>query len=110
MEEERIKEYIFQAHQAGKQETSGLVDHILRKMDDKIKVTIKEAVNGKIDKLHDKLDFYIKEDTDWKTKAEPVIKMGENVAGFGKVSLYVLGFIASVTGAVIGLIKLFEKK
>lgn len=110
MEEERIKEYIFQAHQAGKQETSGLVDHILRKMDDKIKITIKETVNGKIDRLHDKLDGYIREDTDWKTKAEPVIKMGENVAGFGKVSLYVLGFIASVTGAVIGLIKLFEKK
>lgn len=110
MNQDEIKEYIFQAIQAGKKETSGLVDTIMKKVDTQIELSINKNVNGKIDRLHSKLDNYIEEDTKWKNTAEPVIKMGENVAGFGKVSLYILGFVASVTGAIIGLIKIFEKK
>lgn len=77
---------------------------------EQIKAVIRETVNGKIDKIDAKLDTYIKEDTEWKQKAEPVIKMGENVQGFGKVSLYIIGFIASAIGVIIGIIKLMEKK
>lgn len=75
-----------------------------------IQTTIQEKVNGKIDKLHVKLDTYIKEDTEWKNKAEPVIQMGQNVQGFGKVSLYILGFVASVFGAVVMIINLLRDK
>lgn len=75
-----------------------------------IKETIQENVNGKIDIISRKLDTYIKEDNEWKVRAEPVILMGENVRGFGKVSLYVVGFVASVSGAVILIINLFKNK
>jgi hypothetical protein len=30
--------------------------------------------------------------------------------GFGKVSLYIVGFVGAVTGAVIGIIKLFSRQ
>lgn len=41
---------------------------------------------------------------------KPVIEMGKNVQGFGKVSLYILGFFASVSGAVLLIINYFDKK
>ena len=65
---------------------------------------------GEIDKIHKKLDGYILEDNTWKKRAEPVIKMGENVQGFGKVSLYIVGFIASVAGAILVIINIFKNK
>jgi hypothetical protein len=71
---------------------------------------VQQTVNGKIDKINDKLDAYIKVDTEWKERAEPVIEMGTNVRGFGRVSLYIVGFIASVTGAIYTIIRLIQKK
>lgn len=72
--------------------------------------SIQIHVNGKIDILSNKLDSYITDDTEWKKRAEPVIRMGENLAGFGKVSLYLVGFVASVVGAILVVINLLEKK
>ena len=43
-------------------------------------------------------------------ETKPVIEMGKNVQGFGKVSLYILGFFASVSGAVLLIINSFDKK
>lgn len=77
---------------------------------EQIKTIITETVNGKIDKLHIELRQYIKEDTEWKERAEPVILMGNNVRGFGKVSLYILGFVAAIIGAILGIISLINKK
>ncbi len=66
-----------------------------------IKDTIKETVNGKIDKIDVKLDNYIKDDNEWKAAANPTIELGNNVRGFGKVMVYLLG----IAGAIFGLIK-----
>lgn len=52
---------------------------------------------------------YIKRDDEWKVMAMPVIDMGKNVQGFGKVSLYILGFIASVSAGFYAVIELFKK-
>lgn len=52
---------------------------------------------------------YIKRSDEWRLMAMPVIEMGKNVQGFGKVSLYILGFIASVMGAFYALTE-FTKK
>ena len=101
---------IVKAIQAGKAETSGLIHEIIHRMEPTIENSIKIHVNGKIDRLHSKLDNYIADDTEWKKQAEPVIKMGESVQGFGKVSLYMLGFIASATGAIVTITKLINSK
>ena len=82
-----------------------------------IENSIEKTVNGKIRILTEEfrehktvVNQYIKDDTEWKGKAEPVIQMGENVQGFGKVSLYILGFIASVAGAIAVIINLLRDK
>ena len=72
MEEQKIKEYIFQAVQSGKQETSGLVDMVIHKMENRLDISVDKAVakytNGKLDKLENKIDNYIKGDNEWKEK------------------------------------------
>ena len=73
-----------------------------------IKKAVQETVNGQINNLSRKLDDYIVDDTEWKKRAESVILMGENVQGFGKVSLYIVGFIASVGGAVMIILNLLK--
>jgi len=56
MNEQKIKEYIFQAHQAGKSETSGLVQDITKKVTDAVKEQVVVTVNGKIDKIKEHLE------------------------------------------------------
>lgn len=69
------------------------------KIQNTIKDTIKVEVNGKIDRINIKLDDYIKNDELWKEAAKPVIAMGVSMQGFGRVTLYIVGFIAAVGGA-----------
>lgn len=107
---QEFKEFLFQAHQAGKQETSGLVDMVIHKMETKIEESINKNVNGKINALHAKMDNYIVSSNEWRSKAEPAIKMVENVQGFGKVTLYMVGFIGSVGGIFIAIMHFFHDK
>jgi len=109
-EHQHFEDLIVKAVQAGKQETSGLVDMILHKLENHIEVSINKNVNGKLDKMNAKIDNYIFDDNEWKQKAEPVIMMGRNVQGFGKVSLYIVGFVAAVAGAFISLANLFKNE
>ncbi len=51
MEIDEIKDFITQAVQAGKSETSGLVAHLLAKLDVEIEKSINKNVNGKLDKI-----------------------------------------------------------
>lgn len=64
-----------------------------------IEQTIIKTVNGKIDRIDQKLDDYIKQDNEWKEAAQPTIEMGNNVRGFGKVLAYLLGTAAAIYGA-----------
>ena len=70
--------------------------------------SIKIHVNGKIDKMHKKLDDYIVADMAWKEKAEPVIKMGENAVGASKVMLYLTMIISAVGGAYLIIKNIFR--
>lgn len=74
-----------------------------------IQDTIKKTVNGKIDLLTFKLESYIVADNEWKKKAQPTIDMGNNMRGFGKVSLYVIGFLTSVTILFTGCAEFIKK-
>lgn len=89
---------LVKAVQAGKQETSGLVDMIMHEIKSR-----DEARDAKINALDEKFEAFT-------IRAEPVLKMGENVEGFGKVSLYILGFFASVSGVVFSIIHFIKEK
>lgn len=67
--------------------------------------TIKTTVNGKIDKLNVKIDNYIVTDNEWKQQANPTIELGNNIRGFGKVAIYILGFAGMVFGIIKGINK-----
>lgn len=51
----------------------GLGDHLAQTVQGVVKIT----VNGKIDRLSEKLDTYIKADTEWKVRAEPMLQSYE---------------------------------
>ena len=70
-----------------------------RNIQDSIKIT----VNGKIDKIDKKLDDYILKDTAWKETAQPAIKIGLNLKGFGAVSAYFMGVAATLSAAWVAI-------
>lgn len=100
-----IKETVAHAKNSFFSEDSKLADHILQKMGGHIESTI----DKKLKPLEDKLDNYIVSDNKWKEEAQPVIEMGKNVQGFGKVSLYILGFVTSVSAGFYAFMELFRK-
>lgn len=59
--------------------------------------------------LADKLDAYIKDDTEWKERAEPVIILGNNARGASKAVLYISGVIVAIGGAYEMLRNIFKK-
>ena len=71
--------------------------------------TINTTVNGKIITLTNEFRAYIKEDNEWKAKAEPVIKMEENLQGASKVMLYLSGLILVMGGAILLITNVFKK-
>lgn len=74
-----------------------------------IAISIEKHVNGKIKSLDKKFGEYVNKDEEWKKRAEPVIQMGQNIQGFGRVSLYFLGFISAVGGVILLLVKFFKE-
>lgn len=105
-----IKEAHISGIQSGKKETSGLVDDIIKRIEPAVEKSIDKYVNGRISVISQKLDDYIISDLKWKETADPVIEMGQNVSGFGKVSLYILGFLAAVAGAILAFTSIFKQK
>lgn len=79
----------------------------LESIEEAVGKAIKTHVNGKIDGLRKDFQEYVKDDTEWKVKAQPVIKMGENLQGFSKVTLYLLGLLAASIAAILAVKKLF---
>ena len=63
------------------------------KIEDTIKSTIKETVNGKIDRLKSQLDEYIKNDNEWKANAMPSIETMKKTQNFLSVFIDILKFI-----------------
>lgn len=107
---QHFEELLLKAIQSGKKETSGLVDMIMHKLEKEIDPAIKKHVNGQFTSFKEEFRAYVSEDIQWKKDAMPVIEMGRNVQGFGKVSLYMVGFVASVAGAIAILFNLLKDK
>lgn len=92
-----------------------------------VETQIKVTVNGKIDKLHqimeshmeddkrvalefsEKFDTYIKDDKEWKDKAQPVIELGENLTWSSMAILKILGALGTI-GGIVAVIVSFTKK
>lgn len=75
-------------------------------IDKQLKAGIETHVNGKIRVLTERFETYVKEDNEWKERANPTIELGNNVRGFGIVLVYLLG----VAGAIFGVIKFLIPK
>ena len=70
---------------------------------------IKTTVNGKIDRMNNRLETYIKEDMEWKDNVKPIIDLGRDLKGFNKGLMYVLGILAAI-GAGWGFIVFIATK
>lgn len=109
--DQSIKEAHLIGLQAGKQETSGLVDLVIHKMETKIDETISKGiekhVNGKIKAIDAKLDAYIKDDNEWKDRYSPYLEGIVGVSVGGKIMVkFILG-IATVGAAILAIKKWF---
>lgn len=103
-----FEEIIFKAVQQGKQETSGLVEMVIHKIEPAVEKAVEKYVNGKIKALDYKIDEYIKHDLEWKSEITPQIEAVKEFRGFGKVTLGLLGFFAAVGGFILLIINLFK--
>ncbi len=58
--------------------------------------------------LEAKLDEYIKDDTVWKERAEPVIQLGNDARSSSKAVLYLAGIVIAIGGAYFMIRKFFQ--
>lgn len=116
---EKLEGLIFKAVQQGKQETSGLVDMVIHKMEAKLEESIAKSitynVNGKIKAIDEKIDNYIEKDLEWKKLDEewkeeiiPQIEAVKEFRGWGKVSVGLISFFAAIGGFVLLVINLWK--
>ncbi len=83
------------------------------KMQQSIEATIERVVNGKINRLSDKVDQYIKEDNEWKLNVGPSIEVMKKMQGFATTGGWILKSVMMIGGAVSvvwALIKFLSKK
>lgn len=73
-----------------------LGEHLAQSLQGVVKVT----VNGKIDRLSEKLGNYIKEDMEWKDRAEPLVKAYESNSFFWNSVIKKCKGIGTVGGAI----------
>lgn len=102
--EQKIKEYLFQAYQSGKQETSNLAADILMRID--------KMIDEKVKASQSKLDNYISNDNEWKKNADPAIEIMKKMWAFTSVGGYILKaviLIGSTGTALWAIIKYFKK-
>ena len=75
-----------------------------------IEAGIAKNVNGKIDKLHTKLDGHIEDnirhnemDKEWKANAQPMIDTLNNLSGTGKFLVILASGVATIIGATFAV-------
>ena len=80
-----------------------MTEEELNRITNTIEQTIKVVVNGKIDKINDKLDAhmldnknYIERDELWKAQADPYIKLAVNISGTWKFLVYIAGTLLAL--------------
>lgn len=105
---ERQEEILLKAIQAGKQETSGLVDLVIHKMETHIEQSIDKNVNGKIKTLDAKIDAYILSDNEWKDKYSPMLEAFTSLSTSGKLILKLVVGIGSFLLALTAIKEYFK--
>lgn len=80
------------------------VNEFKKELKDHVEQTIGETVNGKLDRIKDRLDKYIEQDLEWKQKAQPAIDTFINLRGGYKSILVFSAFLVAV-GAAVTVIK-----
>lgn len=96
MDETKLKEYIFQAVQAGKQETSGLVAHLERVMKKEIGHAVEKYVNGHIRDIKQHLE----EQDKVLAELSPVLEAQKTTKSVGKFVMWVGGIAAAIWGII----------
>jgi hypothetical protein len=111
------------------------LNKLLEKLTPHIQEVIRATVNGKIDaqrqemqtfltsfyeasrnqvgamrSLEQKFDDYIEDDNAWKETAEPIIEMGKDARGAGRIFMLAVGTIIAVGGAWQIIVSLFKNK
>lgn len=92
-----------------------------RELQNTIAESIEKNVNGKIRRLDEKMDNYIKADLDhketerietneWRKNTDEKLQFVVDLQGFGKVTKYVMGFIISIGGTIAILVGWFHNK
>lgn len=121
-EEQKFKDFLFQAIQSGKKETSDLVTSILDKMDERISQSVEKTVNGKIKNISIKLDeqnvvmethfskvdTHIESDTQWKSMYTPYIKGLASLSDGSKILVYIIITIGAVGTALLAIKNWFK--
>lgn len=115
---EHLEGLLFKAIQSGKQETSGLVDDVIKRIEPAVEKSIEKYVNGKIRLLDQKITTYIDNDEKWKDEHS---KANEKLIGIVNLNTefrlqttgglvlvkFLLGFIG--LGTLVSLIMNFTK-
>ena len=70
------------------------------KLQETVSNQIKLTVNGKIDKINDKMEVYIKEDNEWKAEIKPYIENMRQISNFSLVGSTILKTIITIGGAI----------
>lgn len=74
------------------------ISKIIKALDESVAKAVELNVNGKIRKIDEKLDNYIKADLEWKKTADPYIKIASNISGTWKFIIYIAGGILAIIG------------
>lgn len=98
-EEDRIKEYIFQAVQATKQENSGLIAELKKSV---------ESIRDEQRKVAEDLKDYVKDDQEWKDSVTPSIDIMKKLQNTSSVLNWVVKTII-LMGSLIGAVILIYK-
>lgn len=93
---EQNRDLYLQSHQAKDKELSGLHDEILRKL------TSHEVWRDELNVKLDNIEKTQKVVSDFMIRAEPVIKMAENLSWLGKTFLVICVALATIAGGIMG--------
>jgi hypothetical protein len=84
-------------------------DKDLQKIIIALQDTIDKKVNGKINRLDEKLDEYIKHDMEWKETVQPVIEAYQAVNNIGTFVQWFSKVILAI-GVIVGMIFYTQNK
>lgn len=105
-----MKDFIFQANQSGKSETSNLVRDILTRMDENTVTVVKEQFEELgMKEFMQTVQDHITHDREWKEKFSPYMEGLASVTVGGKIVAQLIVGLASVGAAIFVIYDWFRK-